>query len=278
MMHKTFLSKIGCVIAIAGAVFIPATAKANVTGTTRTLIDWDQLAPGWTAPKSGQVRTYNSGEGTFDIRFDLGATTRFDRFGGGSITPNISGTLNGSQGLDNKSLHIQMDAQAVGLAKGANSVTMTTAFNGFSSPLKDVSFTLYDVDIDNTHRWQDRVILKGFLGNQVVQPLFTPILNTNTIQIVDDHTVDGIGFDANVNKDNGNVLVKFASAIDRFELVFTDGDDIGNINPRGHGIGIGDITYTYTASVVPEPASVLGLLAFGTFGLSSVLKRKQEKA
>jgi hypothetical protein len=273
MMQKSFLSKIGCVIAIAGTVLMPATAKANATGTTQTLIDWDQLAPGWTAPTSGEVRTYSVGQGTVDLRFDLGATTKFDSFGGSGLTPNISGVLNGEQEPDNKSLHIQMDAQAVGLSQGANSVTMTTAFKGFKSALTDVSFTLFDVDIDNSRTWQDRVILKGFLGNQVVAPLFTPLSANNTIQIVDAYTIDGFRYDSNANRDNGNVLVRFASAIDRFELVFTDGDDIGNINPRGHGIGIGDITYTVSA--VPEPASILGLLAFGTFGVSSVIKRKQ---
>ncbi|BAT54360.1 unknown protein [Nostoc sp. NIES-3756] len=274
MMQKRFLSKIGCVLAIAGVALIPATAKANVTGTPQSLIDWDQLEPGWTSPTSGQVRTYSAGQGTIDLRFDLGATTKFDRFGGGPITPTISSTLNGSLGTENKSLHLQIDAEGIGLTQGSNSATMSAAFKNFKSPLTDVSFTLFDVDIDNGRTWQDRVILKGFLGNQVVAPIFTPqILSNNTIQIVDTYTIDGTRYDSNAtNGNNGNVLVKFASAIDRFELVFTDGDDIGNINPRGHGIGIGDITYTPAA--VPEPASVLGLLVFGTFGIGSVLKRK----
>jgi hypothetical protein len=272
MINKGFLSKLGCVLAISGAFFNPTTAKAN----TQTLIDWDQLAAGWTAPTSGQVRSYSAGQGTVNLRFDLGATTTFTSFGGSGRTPLISSTLNGSQGTDNKSLHVQIDPQAVGLTKGANSMTMTTSFTGFSSPLKDVSFMLYDVDIANNRSWQDRVILKGFLGDQVVNPIFTPLLANNTIQIVNAYTIDGFGGDSDAaNGDNGTVQVKFSSAIDRFELVFTDGDDIGSRNPNSHGIGIGDITYTQR---VPEPASMLSLLAFGAFGAGSVLRRRPNNA
>ncbi len=277
MLTKSFLLKLGCVVALTGSVLMPTTAEASNIGNTETLIDWDQLATGWTAPKSGEVRSFQAGTGTVDLRFDLGSQTTFASFGGSGLTPAISSTLNGSQGANDKSLHLQINPSAVGLTKGANSMTMTTSFKGFNSPLTDVSFKLFDVDISNSKTWQDRVILKGFLGDQVVNPIFNPVLSQkNTIQQVDAYTLDGIGFDSDAtNGDFGTVLVKFASAIDRFELVFTDGDDIGTRNPDSHGIGIGDIKYTASSQSVPEPASILGLLAFGTFGASSVLKRKR---
>ncbi|MEH2285583.1 MAG: PEP-CTERM sorting domain-containing protein [Nostoc sp.] len=280
MLKKGFLFKLGCVVALTGTVLMPTTAKASNIGSTQTLIDWDQLASGWTAPKSGQVRSFQTGAGTVDLKFDLGSKTTFASFGSSGLTPAISSTLNGSQGANDKSLHLQIDASAVGLTKGANSMTMTTSFKDFSSPLTDVTFKLFDVDISNSKTWQDRVILKGFLGNQVVNPIFNPLLTQgNTIQKVDAYTLDGIGFDSDAtNGDYGTVLVKFASAIDRFELVFTDGDDIGSRNPDSHGIGIGDIKYTVSSQSVPEPASILGLLVLGTFGASSVRKRKQQNA
>ncbi|WP_066426404.1 PEP-CTERM sorting domain-containing protein [Anabaena sp. 4-3] len=278
MFHNRFLSRISCLIAVTGAVLMPAVARATVADNTQFLIDWDQLASGWTAPSSGQIRTFNAGEGTVDLKFELGSQINFVGFGG-SITPAISSTLNGSQGADNKSLHLQIDAQAVGLTKGNNSMTMTTSFKGFTNPLTDVSFMLYDIDISR-NSWQDRVIIKGLLGNQVVNPIFTPVLAQNTVQIVDTFTLDGIrSLSDNENGDQGSVLVSFASAIDGFELVFTDGDDINpSINPRNHGIGIGDIKYRGTVQSVPEPTSILGLLAFGTFAASSLLKRKQHHA
>ncbi|MEH1960778.1 MAG: PEP-CTERM sorting domain-containing protein [Nostoc sp.] len=277
MLKKGFLFKLGCVVALTGTVLMPTTAKASNIGNTQTLIDWDQLASGWTPPQSGQVRSFQAGAGTVDLKFDLGSDIKFASFGGSGLTPAISSTLNGSQDANDKSLHLQIDASAVGLTKGANSLTMTTSFKDFSSPLTDVTFKLFDVDISNNKTWQDRVILKGFLGNQVVNPIFSPFLTQgNTIQQVDAYTIDGIGFDSDAtNGDYGTVLVKFASAIDRFELVFTDGDDIGTRNPDDHGIGIGDIKYTASSQSVPEPASILGLLVLGTFGASSVLKRKQ---
>ncbi|AFY46633.1 PEP-CTERM putative exosortase interaction domain-containing protein [Nostoc sp. PCC 7524] len=278
MFHKSFVSRIGCILAVAGATLMPGIAKATVADNTQTLIDWDQLASGWTTPKSGDVNSFNVGEGTVDFKFELGSKTKFVAFGG-STTPSISSTLNGSQGNDNKSLHLQIDAEGVGLAKGDNSMTMTTSFKGFSSPLTNVSFMVYDIDISR-NSWQDRVIIKGFLGNQVVNPIFSPVLTQNTIQIVNTYTLDGVrGLSDNDNGDQGSLLVSFASAIDGFELVFTDGDGNGTTrNPANHGIGIGDIKYTVATQSVPEPASVLGLLAFGAFGASSVLKRKQHNA
>jgi hypothetical protein len=275
MSNKLFISKLGCCVVLAGALLMP-TAKASAQ-TTQTLIDWDLLASGWTPPLSGETRSFSSGEGTVDLRFDLGATTRFSSFGGSGLTPAISSTLNGSQGDDNRSLHLQIDADAVGLTQGANSATLTANFNDFNNPLEDVSFLLYDVDISDVRAWQDRVILRGFFGGQVVNPIFNPVLPlNNTIQIVDANTIDGVRFNADAtNADNGNVLVSFASAIDSFELIFTDGDDIGTRNPTNHGIGIGDISYTVPPQTVPEPGALLGFWLLGTFGASSVWKRKQ---
>ncbi|MHC5748468.1 MAG: PEP-CTERM sorting domain-containing protein, partial [Nostoc sp.] len=101
------------------------------------------------------------------------------------------------------------------------------------------------------------------------------VFDSTIVKKVGDYTLDGIKAAGN-DTNNGNVTVSFASAIDGFELVFTDGNahaNRTNFNPASHGIGIGDITYT---KAVPEPTTILGLLAIGAFGISSTLKRKTQ--
>ena len=60
-------------------------------------------------------------------------------------------------------------------------------------------------------------------------------------------------------------------------LVFTS---FGGVNPGLNGDGtqfvMDNFTFNETKGV-PEPASTLGLLAFGALGASSVLKRKKEQ-
>lgn len=157
---------------------------------------------------------------------------------------------------------------------------MTTKFQDFGGSLTGVSFKLFDIDISQGS-WQDRVIVKGFLGNQVIASTFTPTSgwgSNSTVKRIDDFTLDGIrGLSDNDNGDKGTVGVSFASAIDCFELVFTDGNGLSSTvtNPGSHGIGIGDIHYAGVATV-PEPTTVVGLLAFGAFGITSLRKRKQQ--
>ncbi|MBW4646154.1 MAG: PEP-CTERM sorting domain-containing protein [Goleter apudmare HA4340-LM2] len=273
MFNKGFVSKVGFFIALTGTVLMPAD-QANAG----TLVNWDDYASGWTAPKSGETRSLVSGSGTTEINFLLGKDTSFASFGGSGKTPLINSTLNGTDPNTNKSLHVQIDPKKVGLQQGDNSATLTTRFKNFGGLLEGVSFKLFDIDI-SSGSWQDRVILKGFAGGQVINPIFS-VFDSTTVKKVGDYTLDGIKAAGN-DSDNGNVTVSFASAIDGFELVFTDGEahaNRTNFNPGSHGIGIGDITYTkIVTESVPEPTTILGLLVFGAFGASSVLKRKQHQ-
>ncbi|MBG1258177.1 PEP-CTERM sorting domain-containing protein [Nostoc sp. BAE] len=268
MLDKALLSKVGFFIALTGTALMPA-AKANAG----TLVNWDDYASGWTAPTSGQTRSFASGSGTTEIKFLLGAQTSFVSFSDSGATPAINNTLNGTDPNTNKSLHVQIDPQTVGLEQGANSATLTTSFKNFGGLLEGVSFKLFDIDI-SSGSWQDRIILKAFAGGQIINPIFS-VFDSTTVKKVGDYTLDGIKAAGN-DTNNGNVTVSFASAIDGFELVFTDGDahaNRTNFNPGSHGIGIGDITYT---KAVPEPTTILGLLAIGAFGISSTLKRKTQ--
>lgn len=293
MLVKGLLSQLGCVAVIAGVIALPSMANATPTtpSGSQSVIDWDQVS-GWSTATPGgkfvdnqKVTTNTNNRPEVNIQFEVGEDAKFARFGTGQ-TPVISSTLNGSQGIDNKSLHIQLDSKAVGLDEGDNSITLKTSFANFGGALTGVNFNLFDVDIDKGSTWQDRVIIKGFLGGQLVTPTFSPAsgfrttTNTgSTVESVDAYTIDGRGFDAaNANSDAGTVWVSFGSAIDSFELIFTDGDNIGSRNPNSHGIGLGDISYASVVSTpVPEPTSMIGLLAIGAIGANSLYNRKKRE-
>lgn len=266
---------------------MPTVAKAIVSDNTETLtFDWDTIKQEelWNNTQPGG--SFALGEGIVDIDFELGTGIQFASFGSSGLTPAISDTLNGSKGADDQSLHIQIDTDkapnAIELANGDYSMKMVTSFLGYDHPVTDVSFMLYDIDIIQ-NSWQDRVVLKGYLGDQVVNPIFNFLYpEKGTIQTVDAYTLDGFKTVDN-NADFSNVLVSFAGPIDRFELIFTDGDDVTKTNPNNHGIGIGDLSFTAVKALpktqhVPEPTTIFGLMTFGALSVSSVRKRKHQLA
>ena len=269
LFNKAWLYSFGCTVAIAaGTSLIPAKAKA-----ASFTVDWEKIAQEEQWENGQRSGSFALGEGNVDINFFLGNDIKFSRWGGGT-TPAINDVINGSQGSEDRTLHLQIDAEQVGLGQGDNAMTMVTEFNGYSNPLTDVSFWLYDIDTSG-NSWQDRVILKGYLGDEVVAPIFNFLnSNQNSVEVVNPYTLDGI-IAVNNNADNSNVLVSFGGAIDRFELIFTDGDDIGNRNPNSHGISIGDISFT-EAVATPEPTSLIAMGLVG-LGMGAIRLKKGNK-
>lgn len=91
-------------------------------------------------------------------------------------------------------------------------------------------------------------------------------LDIGTIQnIADNAYKNSLGATLNINNNN---TYKYVKLIDKSQnLTGRDGFDVNAIAVMG-----------VDAASVPEPTSALALLAVGTFGASSVLKRKQQKA
>jgi len=259
-----FLWTAGCVLTVLVPIARPEAAHAATLS-----LDWGTIAQngGWIdGQQNGRVSV---GEGAIALSLESGSGVSFVGLNNDDMTPAINSILNGSAPDNDPSLHLQIDADQIGLVEGDYSVKLTTTFEGYSTLLTDVSFPLYDIDISEKDikkkkkpLWQDRVIVRGFLGNQLIAPVFDwRYDNTTSLQLVDPYTLDGIAPVDN-NADTSNVQVSFAGAIDRFELVFTDGDNIGTIDPGSHGIGIGDIQFT-AAEDIPEPSSLLGVLTAG---------------
>lgn len=99
---------------------------------------------------------------------------------------------------------------------------------------------------------------------------------TGDIRLTDIETVTLLGFDEFDNLVDSDTFTSLTAetlsisgpGIVRFEI----------LDENQLGIGIDDFTFNPTPvnpASTPEPASVLGLLAFGAIGASSMLKRKQ---
>lgn len=91
-------------------------------------------------------------------------------------------------------------------------------------------------------------------------------LDIGTIENIDDNAFKSpLGASLQINNNNTYKYVKLIDKSPR--LAGRDGFDVNAIAVMG-----------VDAVSVPEPTSSLGLLALGTFGASSLLKRKQQKA
>ncbi|MBP0018843.1 MAG: hypothetical protein J7647_15005 [Cyanobacteria bacterium SBLK] len=234
---------------------------------TAATLDWDST--GW---QSGQTSgLFDIGGGQVQIDISKGSETQFSSFNGNQ-TPDVNAVLNGANPDTNQALHLQIDTQKIGAIPenlANNQVTLAADFLGYNNGVvDDVTFDLFDIDVDSlnstNYQWQDRVIVKGFLDGAVIDPIFN-IFNTNHTAQIDPYTLEGIKGVAN-DVDDGTVSVSFSSAIDRLEVLFTDGDDTLASNPAFHGIGIGDISFREIPpepKPVPEPSIVLGLGSIG---------------
>ncbi|MGD1906641.1 MAG: hypothetical protein ACFB0C_11690 [Leptolyngbyaceae cyanobacterium] len=245
-------------------------------------LDWVEQAEAGQWPDGSQSGSFDIGGGTIDIDFTVGDGIDFVGFSDSGVTPAVTSVLNGANSDEDPSLHLQVDADQVGLGDGDYAITMNTYFKGYSDPLEEVSFWLHDIDISLRGLWQDRVSIMGYLDNQVVAPNFEFLdPSANTAERVDEFTLDGI--DAVENDSSaGDVQVSFTQSIDRWSLTYTDGDDISRlINPNGHGIGVGDIYFRLPeerddSKNIPEPSASLALLLVGACfsGLKGYLRSK----
>ncbi|MEO0755434.1 MAG: PEP-CTERM sorting domain-containing protein [Cyanobacteria bacterium J06648_16] len=267
-MKFTQLAGAGLVLA---ASLVPQAAYAQAA----PVLDWEQIAQDGLWESGQRSGSFDVGQGQVDVNFDLGGNSRFVGFGGGTTTPDINDVVNGSAGIEDRTLHLQINSQSVNPEE--NYIKMTTSFADFGGPLEDVFFNLYDVDINSGGAWHDRVVVKGFLGDQEVATEFNfydQLLadysadSSDAVAQVDDNTLEGLK-QVNNNYDTANVQVSFGGAIDRFELFFTDGLSTDRTDPSSHGISIGDISLGRAAAQTPEPTSLLSLGALAIAGLVS---------
>ncbi|MGD1902036.1 MAG: PEP-CTERM sorting domain-containing protein [Geitlerinemataceae cyanobacterium] len=259
---------LGSAIALAGALSaLPAHAVS---------LDWESLAQQgqWTDGQTSGSFLLDSASGlSVDIDILIGEDTSLNSFGGGNLTPSVNSIVNGTQGDDDRSLHIQIDPDRAGTPGDSSFMTFAA---DFSQAVSGLSFSIFDIDLSNIGTWQDRVVVKGYKDGELVTPTFAALASAASFAVTDAFTLDGTGVGRNDSND-GAVKISFAGMVDSIEIAYGSGPDIAVANPETHGIGIGDFTMTAPETLevedVPEPATTAGLLGLSIAALVGRRKR-----
>jgi len=134
-----------------------------------------------------------------------------------------------------------------------------------------------DVDSSNQQLWQDALFVSAFNGSDSVGVNYSLLGNVQQEEITA-FGMEGVqgtfisDNDAGFSSADANVGVDIDGFVDSVQIFYTQGlGQPSAANP--HGIWLDDVTFTATEDV-PEPASLLGLLAVGALGSKQLLKRK----
>jgi len=215
---------------------------------SQDILDWDTVD--WPGPSS-LSHAFSVASTQIEIAFS-GDTS----FVSHTSTPDDTTWIHGGFDPPEENLDIDMD-----WTTNTQSVTTTITFTPYA---KDVSFTLFDVDIlsGGAYDHVDQVTLSGTWGGATV---FPTILGSPA-NVVAGNEVTGIANSPNQGpgSNEGNVQVLF-DEVSTITLVFGNGPG-APANPGSQGIGLHDIQFTPT----PEPSTLilvvmgaLGLLAYG---------------
>jgi hypothetical protein len=244
------------ILGLASALLVLSSAGARAS----VLLDWSTAPQGTLQKLPSGVYTTGTDFSGVDVTVAGNSKANPFPFGpAGLKTPAITNTLF-SGGTTGSSL------STVALFKptGANSVTFTINFFGFKQGVKDVSFTLFDVD-SNKHGSVNVAEVVSFQTAGLT-------LTGGVDDVVSGEKVEGIKTASNTGPGsaNGDVTVKSGN-MPLHQIVFTFGTLPAGINALA-GFAIGNISFT----PVPEVGQlVIGLIACLIGGLWLRKNRRQ---
>ena len=235
---------------------------SNVGARASVLLDWN-TAPQGTLQRLPGLDTYTTGTDFSGVNITVAGNQSHDNpfpFGpAGLQTPAITNTLFSGGGTASS-----LSTVALFKPTGASSVTFTINFFGFKQGVKDVSFTLFDVD----------AFKHGSVNVQDVVSFQTAglTLTGSADNVVSGNTVTGLTDSGNTGGGTGagNVTVTSGN-MPLHQIVFTFGTLAAGIDALS-GFSIGNITFT----PVPEVGQLaIGLIACLTGGLWLWKSRRQ---
>ena len=245
------------ILGFASALLVLSSAGARAS----VLLDWSTAPQGTLQKLPGLFDTYDTGVDFSKVKATV-AGNNSDipfRFGpAGLQTPAVTKTIfSGGKTVPNLSTVILFKPTG-------GSVAFTINFFGFKQGVKDVNFTLFDVDA-NTH---------GSVNVEEVVTFLTAglTLTGGKDNVVSGNTVTGISTAPNTGPGSadGNVTVKSGN-IPLHQIVFTFGTLPAGINALA-GFGISNISFT----PVPEVGQLaIGLIACLIGGLWLRKNRRQ---
>jgi hypothetical protein len=242
--------------------FASALLVLSSAGARASLIDdWD-TAPQGTLQKLLGVDTYTTGNDFLRTRVTVAGNSAANpfRFGSAGLqTPGVTKTI-----FSGGTTRSNLSTVVLFKPTGSSSILYTINFFGFKQGVKDVNFTLFDVDA-NTH---------GSVNVEEVVTFLTAglTLTGGKDNVVSGNTVTGISTAPNTGPGSadGNVAVKSGN-MPLHQIQFTFGTLPAGIDALA-GIGISNISFT----PVPEVGQLaIGLIACLIGGLWLRKNRRQ---
>ena len=218
--RRAFLRRAAIVGAVAwtAPIVLSSTDIAGAVGSCAAVLDWDTFTTGamfTSAVVSGVTVTLSV--------VALSGTTLL------ATNRTVRAASNGS--VNQKALQFQQDPDAVGIGQ-------TIAFS-FSKSVRNVSFTLYDIDNTTGNGWGDRVQVNtsGYTFSIPSDGTVTGNGGSGNNQFRNTQTNNNLG-DAS---DQGNVTLTYAGPISSFQFTYRNAANTGGPNMR---IAISDISFS----------------------------------
>jgi len=217
-------------------------------------LDWDTVT--WTAGTLSHSYDVDPAKAGNDVTVTVsGNTARLttELVSPNPMTPAVTTDFQGGLATAQNTLCL-----AVNFTNQTQSVTVTVNFSAlYSSGVKNVSFTLFDIDYSNVSgsTYQDQltgITATAIDGTTVAPTITTSVANTltgsGTNQVV---TGVASATDVGSNTGNGNVTISFGTtAIKSF--TFTYGSGSGTVpDPTYQHVGLHDISFTAVPEINP---------------------------
>ena len=221
--------------------FASAHAQVSCNATNLFTLDWDAQTPKNTALGTGS-RTFNvtnlAGQ-TVTVTLSFAGDTTHYAAGSAGQAPNISVQNVGGIGAGQNTLYLATDF--AGFTADIGTVTDTAIIRfGFSTPVRDVGFTILDTDF-NAGQFRDWLRLRGSNAGTYVPAITTPYGNNNSanpgvtapgVTYVGPGTTLGVAFPSgdavgtgiSANTDSfANISARFAEPITQAEIRYGNG-------------------------------------------------------
>jgi hypothetical protein len=242
-------------------------------------LDWDTVT--WTAGTLSHSYDVDPAKAGNDITVSVsGNTSRLttELVSPNPMTPAITTDFQGGLTTAQNTLCL-----AVNFTDQSQSVTVTVDFSSlYSLGVKNVSFTLFDIDFSNVtnNTYQDR--LTGITATSIDgTTLVAPTITTSAANTLSgsglNYVVTGTASatDVGSNTGNGNVTISFGTTAIR-SFTFTYGSGTGTVpDPTYQHVGLHDISFTAVPEINPAWSAVGScLLAFALILRHSAKFRK----
>ena len=231
-------------------------------------LDWDTVT--WTAGTLTHSYDIDPAKAGNDVTVTVSGNTaqlQQELVSPNPMTPAITTDFQGGLATAQNTLCL-----AVNFANQSQSVTVTVDFSAlYSLGVKNVSFTLFDIDYSNVsgNQYQDQlrnIVATSIDGTTQIAATITTSANNSLTGSGLTQVVNGTvsTVDTGTGSGAGNVTISFgATAIKSFTFTYGSGGPLGVTDPTYQHVGIGDISFTAVPEINPGWSAVGScLLAF----------------